>query len=172
VSIIAESFPVKQGLRHLLSSFYYHLNFYCREFSSKTRIATVLPDVQLEPSQYCREFSSKTRIATSVEQNNILRRRDCREFSSKTRIATIVFSGCALTVSVIAESFPVKQGLRLSVHIFDLFLSFINIAESFPVKQGLRHHLSVHIFDLLFYCREFSSKTRIATLSNGRLEGL
>ena len=85
----------------------------------------------------------------------------CKEKSTKTRIAT-VFCFLFFDPFGIARKSPLKQGLRLLLRFH--MLPRVFIARKSPLKQGLRQEKGNFLSIIDDYCKEKSTKTRIATI--------
>ena len=111
---------------------------YCKEYSTKTRIVTLMADSIMDWFQYCKEYSTKTRIVTCNSSLHNTSYYYCKEYSTKTRIVTT--SG--------ARVFTSKS-----------------IAKSILLKQGLWPFIAFMLMNRYLYCKEYSTKTRIVTFS-------
>ena len=87
---------------------------------------------------------------------------DWREESIKTRIETKSHL-YQIDMRLIEEKNPLKQGLKLVIHVSGF--SFSNIEEKNPLKQGLKRAISAWAEHDTMYWREESIKTRIETIS-------
>ena len=63
---------------------------------------------------------------------------------------------------LVAEGFPIKQGLKLFNSEAILF-ELSEVAEGFPIKQGLKLKHACSMFFICISCRRISNKTRIET---------
>ena len=86
--LIAKSIPLKQGLWQLQTPEELKADFYCKEYSTKTRIVTLCESIVRILFLYCKEYSTKTRIVTLFHLLKKIWMRHCKEYSTKTRIVT------------------------------------------------------------------------------------
>jgi len=146
---VAESIPLKQGLKHTLNCGVGLRFAGCGEHSIKTRIETRGPEI-CRAGNFC-----------------------CGEHSIKTRIETLLGNLSQGPRNHVAESIPLKQGLKLADtiivdlelfccgehsiktrietrHTRQAYLSLIAVAESIPLKQGLKrgYHTSGREFHI------------------------
>ena len=109
---------------------------------------------------YCKGYSIKTRIVTVLLllfQNRLLH---CKGYSIKTRIVTRTHTSLFLP-TFIAKVILLKQGLWLIL--IKMREGRVCIAKVILLKQGLWLFIFLPLSPLFHHCKGYSIKTRIVT---------